>query len=354
MNLQAVFFLCVLSVVTLAFFGLLAGFMQPIFWAAILAILFNPVNARLLNLLGNRKSVAALLALIIICITVIVPFWFVAAAIVNEASQLYQRIEAGEINPGAWLQWLRATLPRFNEILASMNMDLQDVEAKLSDIAVTASQYIVSLAVIAGQNALRFTIMFFIMLYLLYFLLRDGAQLLAKIVHALPLSDEREQQLVQKFAEVSRATIKGSLVIGLVQGSLGSLMFWVLGIEGAVLWGAIMVVTSLLPVVGTSLVWGPAVLILLANEAYLKAGMLLLFGVLVIGLVDNLLRPMLVGRDTGMPDYLVLLSTFGGITVFGASGFVIGPIIAALFLTLWTMFDAEYGHLDPGVKSEEP
>ncbi len=344
MSLQTSFFLGVLAVASLAFIGLLADFVQPIFWAATLAVLFNSVNSRLLHLLGNRQSTSAFLCLVIICITVILPFWFVASAVVNEASQLYRRIEIGEINPGAWLEWLRASLPRLNDMLVSMNLDLQELETRLSEFAVTASQFVVSLAVIAGQNALRFAVMFFLMLYLLYFLLRDGVLILGKIIHALPLGDDRERELFEKFAEVSRATIKGTLVIGLVQGSLGGLMFWILGIEGAVLWGSIMAVMALLPVVGTSLVWGPAVLILLANAAYMQAGILLVFGVLVIGLVDNLLRPLLVGRDTGMPDYLVLLSTLGGINVFGVSGFVIGPIIAALFLSLWRMFGSEFGH----------
>ena len=151
-----------------------------------------------------------------------------------------------------------------------------------------------------------------------------------------------------KFAEVSRATMKGTLVIGLIQGILGGLIFWVLGIDGAVFWGTLMVILSLVPVVGAGLIWAPAALIMLANGAFYKAIILVAFGVLVIGLVDNLLRPILVGRDTKMPDYLVLLSTLGGLTVFGASGFVIGPVIAALFLALWVMFSQEFNHLDIG------
>jgi predicted PurR-regulated permease PerM len=186
------------------------------------------------------------------------------------------------------------------------------------------------------------------MLYVLYFFLRDGEQLLETLVHALPLGDDRERELFAKFAEVSRATVKGTLIIGLVQGALGGIIFALLGIEGAVFWGTVMAIMSLLPVVGASLVWAPAALIMLANGANTKAGILVVFGVLVIGLVDNLLRPILVGRDTRMPDYLVLLSTLGGLTVFGVSGFVIGPVIAALFLTVWVMFAKEFNGRDIG------
>ena len=161
-------------------------------------------------------------------------------------------------------------------------------------------------------------------------------------MHALPLGDERERALFAKFAEVSRAAVKGTLVIGLVQGVLGGTIFWLLGVESAVFWGSLMVIMSLIPVVGASLIWGPAALIMLANGAFYKALILVAFGILIIGLVDNLLRPVLVGRDTRMPDYLVLLSTLGGLTAFGASGIVIGPVIAALFLAVWVMFTQEF------------
>jgi predicted PurR-regulated permease PerM len=165
-------------------------------------------------------------------------------------------------------------------------------------------------------------------------------------MYALPLGHEREHRLFEKFADVSRATVKGTLVVGVVQGTLGGLFFWILGLNAAVFWGVIMTLLSLLPAVGSALIWGPAAIILLATGQIVKGIILLAAGSLIIGLVDNLLRPMLVGRDTQIPDYLILLATLGGLTVFGLSGFVIGPIIAALFLAVWDMFAQEYGHED--------
>jgi predicted PurR-regulated permease PerM len=215
-------------------------------------------------------------------------------------------------------------------------------------MAVAMSQYVCTLAVSAGQSAVRFGIMFFVMLYVLYFFLRDGAELLEVIINALPIGDERERELFAKFAEVSRATIKGTIVIGVLQGTLGGLIFWLLGVDAAVFWGAVMMVLSLVPMLGAGLIWAPAAVAMVASGAYMKAALLVLFGVLVIGLVDNLLRPVLVGRDTRMPDYLVLLSTLGGLTMFGVSGFIVGPIIAALFLTLWVMFAKEFNDVDLG------
>jgi len=348
MNFQTASFIGLLTLVTLLFFGLVADFVQPIFWAAILAVIFYPINGRIQLMLGPRRSSAALLSLLLIVITVIIPFWFVASAVIGEAATFYTRIQAGELNPAAWLEWLQSKLPLLNDLLDRVGLTTADIRDKLSSAAVAASQYIGSLAVSAGQSAVRFSLMFFVMLYVLYFFLRDGAELLEAIIHALPIGDERERELFAKFAEVSRATIKGTIVIGILQGTLGGLIFWLLGIEAAVFWGAVMVVLSIVPMLGAGLIWVPAAIIMVASGSYIKAAILVVFGVLVIGLVDNLLRPVLVGRDTRMPDYLILLSTLGGLAMFGVSGFIIGPIIAALFLTLWGMFAKEFNNVDLG------
>jgi len=140
---------------------------------------------------------------------------------------------------------------------------------------------------------------------------------------------------------VARATVKGTLVIGLVQGFLGGVIFAILGIQGAVFWGVVMAILSLLPAIGAGLVWGPAAIFLLVAGQWIKGLILVAFGVLVISMVDNLLRPVLVGRDTKMPDYLVLLSTLGGLSLVGISGFILGPVIAALFIALWQMYEQD-------------
>ncbi|TDJ43083.1 MAG: AI-2E family transporter [Gammaproteobacteria bacterium] len=352
MTLQKAAFIGLVIAVTLAFFGLLSGFVQPIFWAATLAVLFHPAQVRILTLVKQHQSVAAILSLLLICITVLIPAWFIASAVISEAGSFYTRVQSGAVNPAGAIDWLRSTLPIINEFLNNIGVTPQDIQEKLSAAAIKGSQFVGSLAISAGQNAVRFGVMFFLMLYVLYFFLRDGEQLLDTLVQALPLGDERERELFAKFAEVSRATVKGTLIIGLVQGTLGGIIFALMGIEGAVFWGTVMAIMSLLPVVGASLVWAPAALIMLANGANTKAGILVVFGVLVIGLVDNLLRPILVGRDTRMPDYLVLLSTLGGLTVFGVSGFVIGPVIAALFLTVWVMFAKEFNGHDIGASPD--
>ncbi len=341
-NLEKASFIGLLVLVTLAFFALLLDFLQPVFWAATLAVIFHPVHVQFLQVLKQRRTAASFLTLLVITVTVLIPAWFIAAAVVNEATALYARVQSGEIDLGKVINWARETLPLINSFLDSIGITPEEVTANISSAVLTSSQYIGSLAVTAGQNVVRFSIMFLLMLYVLFFFIRDGDVLLEILIVALPFGDERERALLVKFAEVSRATIKGTLVIGLIQGGLGGLIFWILGIQGAVFWGVVMVILSLLPVVGASFVWIPAALLMIASGEYVSAIVLVVFGALVIGLIDNILRPMLVGRDTRMPDYLILLSTLGGLTVFGPSGFVIGPVIAALFLTIWAMFAREH------------
>jgi predicted PurR-regulated permease PerM len=331
-----------LLLVTLAFVGLIYDFLLPLFWAATLAIVFHPLCQRLQSLLGTRASVAALLTLGLILVAVILPLGLVSMAVVQEAAAFYKRLETGDINVQELIQTLERLLPAVTQYLDQFGIDTQNLTQSLAGAAVTVSRFLGTQVLNIGQDALRLSVLFGLVLYLLFFFLRDGPQIVTAILQALPLERMRERRLFARFAAVSRATLKGTLVVALVQGFLGGLLFAILGINPAVLWGALMAVLSLLPALGSGLVWVPAAGILLATGHIAKALILLGAGVLVIGLVDNLLRPLLIGRDTSMPDYLVLLSSLGGLTVFGVSGLVLGPIVAAMFLAVWDMFAQEH------------
>jgi predicted PurR-regulated permease PerM len=335
------FFLGLLGLTTVSFAALLLGFWQPVFWAIVLGIIFVPVKKRIGRNLPGRPSLVAGLTVVFIFFTVLVPALFVASAVANEATQLLARIQAGEFDPGVVLEWLQQYVPRITRWAERLGINLNEWQDKLSGVALNGSRFIASLALTAGQNVARFFVMFFLMLYVLFFVVRDGELVLEHVEKAMPLSDSLERQLARKFAEVSRATLKGTLIVGIVQGALGGIMFAILGIQGPVFWGCVMVLLSVVPAVGPGLVWFPAALVLIATGGLTEGLVLIAYGVLVIGLVDNLLRPLLVGRDTKMPDYLVLLSTLGGLTMFGITGFVLGPVVAALFLTLWQMFELE-------------
>jgi predicted PurR-regulated permease PerM len=284
--------------------------------------------------------------LLVILVIVILPLFLIGLAVANEATGLYQRVSSGEINLQEPLDALRSQVPLATNLMDRVGVDIEEIRQGLSDAAVTVSRYLASQALVIGQNALEFTVMFFVMLYLLFFFLRDGDRLLNTLVRALPLGDVRERLLFSRFAEVSRATIKGTFVVAIVQGTLGGLIFWILGINAAVFWGVLMAVLSLLPAIGSAIIWLPAAIILMVTGSVVKGLVLIVVGTLIIGMVDNVLRPLLVGRDTQMADYLILLTTLGGLAVFGISGFVIGPIIAALFLSVWEMFIEEFGSVD--------
>ncbi|HEX5420131.1 MAG TPA: AI-2E family transporter [Gammaproteobacteria bacterium] len=341
--IQKAFFGALLFIVTLAFLWLIRGFLQPIFWAVALAIVIYPVHRRLDQRFRHRASLAALLSMLLIVLIVLLPLAGVIAAITNEAAALYQRLQADNFQINSLYAEAQRHLPQLISALNALGINVEKLQSEISAAAVGTSSFVASRVLEFGQNTLRVTAYFFIMLYLLFFFLRDGTRLLDGLVRALPLGDARERQLLERFAEVSRATMKGTLVIGLVQGTLGGVAFWLLGIAAPVLWGAVMALMSILPAIGPAVIWLPAAVVLFV-EGRIAAGLILIaVGIFVIGLVDNLLRPVLVGRDTRMPDYLVLLSTLGGLAAFGLAGIVIGPIIAAFFLSCWHMANEEFG-----------
>jgi predicted PurR-regulated permease PerM len=350
-NAQRAFFFVLLFAVTLAFLWMIRGFLQPIFWAIAFGIIVYPVHGWLVPRLRGRESLSAALSVLLLVVVVILPLIGVTAAVTNEATALVQRLSGGNGGGGLDLNgvYIRAqeSMPKAMALLERLGVDPQRLESQLSTAAVNVSRVVASSALSIGKDSLRITVFFFLMLYLLFFFLRDGTLLLEGLVRALPLGDTRERALFARFAEVSRATIKGTLVVGAVQGLIGGVTFSLLGIGAPVLWGVVMALASLVPAVGPALVWLPAAIVLLATHHVIAGVALILVGVFVIGLVDNLLRPVLVGRDTRMPDYLILLSTLGGIAGFGFAGIVIGPTIAALFLSIWQMAQEEFGQEDP-------
>jgi predicted PurR-regulated permease PerM len=259
---------------------------------------------------------------------------------VTEGAALYQRTRSGSLDFGLYFQQAQAALPGWlHDLLAHFDLfNMDSLRDKLSQGAIQASRFLATRAVSIGQDTFQFVINLGIMLYLLFFLLRDGAALSRRMLRAIPLSDGHKEPLMQKFTTVVRATVKGNVAVAAAQGVLGGFIFWALGIQGALLWGVIMGFLSLLPAVGSALVWVPVAAYFLLTGALWQGIVLVLFCVLVIGMVDNLLRPLLVGKETKLPDYVILISTLGGMALVGLNGFVIGPLVAALFMAAWDLF----------------
>ncbi len=334
------FFLWLLVLVSLAFLWVLSPFYGAVFWGAVFAIVFAPLHARLLKNMPQRNTLAAVLALSFILLLVIFPLGLVTALLVQEAGLVVQRMQSGDLSFSLYFQQIYDALPAWvSSLLARFGLtDMSLVQDRLAVSLKQGSQFIATQALSIGQNTFDFLVGFFIMLYLLFFLLRDGSALGRRMTDTLPLDADIKRNLSSKFITVIRATVKGNIVVAMVQGALGGFIFWVLDIHAPVLWGTLMAFLSLLPAIGAAIVWLPVAIYFLATGAVLNGVLLAAFGVLVIGLVDNVLRPLLVGKDTKLPDYVVLMSTLGGMAIFGLNGFVIGPVIAAMFIAAWDIF----------------
>ena len=352
-NYERAFFVALLFAVTLAFFWLIRGFLQPIFWAVALGIIVYPLHARLVRRLHDRRALAAGISVVTVVIVLILPLIGIGAAVTAEGATLYQRLEGGGLGVNSLSARIQQSMPQITALIERVGLDPARIEERVQSAAVAASRFVAERAVAIGQGTIRLAIYFCLMLYLLFFFLRDGPRILDALIRALPLGDQRERHLFERFAEVSRATIKGTLVVGIVQGTIGGVAFAVLGISAPVLWGTVMALLSILPAVGTALVWLPAAIVLIVSGQVFGGIVLILIGVFVIGLVDNLLRPVLVGRDTQLPDYVILLSTLGGLAGFGLAGIVIGPTIAAFFLSVWQMAQEEFS-AEPGEETADP
>jgi predicted PurR-regulated permease PerM len=329
--------LLLIVAVSLLFGWILSPFSGSILWGTVLAIVFAPLQRRLVHAAGGRRTLAALATFMIIVVMVILPLAVVAALLVGEVSGVYATIRSQQWDVGRYFQQVFDALPAWAaSLLRRLGLtDLGAVQERLSAVLVQGSQFLAGRVLSIGQSTFGFALNLFVTLYLLFFLLRDGDALFRRITAAIPLHAEHQRALGEKFTTVIRATVKGDLVVAVVQGVLGGLIFWLLGIHAALVWAVVMAVFSLLPVVGTALIWWPTAFFLLATGAVWQGVVLIAYGLLVIGLVDNVLRPVLVGKDTRMPDYVVLISTLGGIAVFGANGFLLGPLVAAMFIAAW-------------------
>ncbi len=332
--------LLLLVLVSAALVWILLPFYGTILWGMIIALLFAPLYRRLLPQLRQRRTPAALLTLLVVLVMVVLPLALIAAALAREASGVYEQLQSGELNATRYFRgvfdalpdWVTAWLDRFGVV------DFNTLQRRLTDALARGSQFIATQALGIGQLTFEFIVDLFITLYLAFFLIRDGDALARTLRRAVPLAAAHRRELVGKFTVVIRATVKGNLLVAALQGLLGGLAFWFLGVKGALLWGVVMAFLSLLPAVGAALVWAPVALYFLFTGAIWQGAALVAWGVLVIGLTDNLLRPILVGKDTRLPDYVVLMTTLGGMVVFGINGFVLGPAIAAMFVAVWHIY----------------
>ncbi|MHA7820855.1 MAG: AI-2E family transporter [Erythrobacter sp.] len=332
-------FLLFLAAVSVLFIWVAWPFVGPVMWAGLAAIMFQPLYKWVLRKVHGRRNFAATLTLAIIFVAVLLPALFIGSLVVGEAIRLINNLRADPIDLVAIYETTFSMLPAWAQQFAADNgwRDIAALQDRIQEMLSESAGMLAQQALSIGSGALAFLLSFSIGLYVLFFLLRDGSRIGETILHSAPLEREIADRLAGRFLGVVRAVIKGSGVVGIVQGTLGGLMLWIAGVPSALLLGVLMVFLALIPAVGTALVWAPAgIWLILSGEV--GAGIFVLAGGgVVIASVDNVLRPILVGRDTGIPDWIILITTLGGIALAGFSGIVLGPLVAGLFLASWSI-----------------
>jgi predicted PurR-regulated permease PerM len=355
-GLRSAFVLILVLAVSALFLAVTWTFLKPLLVGALLAGFARPLYRWISKRLKGHNSLAAGLTVLIVFILLVGPLGAFIGVVVQQA--------IGVTNDALpWLEKNISTASAFNAhdwivhrypSLAAYVPTQQEIAENASRVAKTAAGYLVGLLTQFTAGTAGFLLDFFVMLYSLFFFLRDGRTILSKIFYYTPLDHKDEVRLLERFVSVTRATIKGTIVIGAIQGALAGLGLWFAGIEGAAFWATVMAVLSVLPGIGSAIVWLPAVIYLFILGKAWTATLLLLWCAAGVGTIDNLIRPRLVGKDAQMPDLLILIGTLGGVFVFGPIGFIIGPLICGLFLTVWEIYGTTFKDVLPPVLEFEP
>ncbi|MBW2063667.1 MAG: AI-2E family transporter [Deltaproteobacteria bacterium] len=349
---KAVLLLIVLFI-SAVFFSMISQFLMAILLGGIFSALAHPIYRRFEGWLGGRRQFASLATLFLIVILVLLPLTGILAIVAAQAISVGQSVTP-------WVQEQISQPTAFSDILT--HIPFYDriepyqgaILTKAGQLVGHISRFLLDSLSSVTRSTINFLFSLVILLYTMFFFLMDGDKLLQKVMYYLPLEEKDERRLLDKFTSVTRATLKGTALIGILQGGLAGIAFAVVGINSALFWGTIMTILSIIPAVGSALVWVPAAIILAAGGQFAKAVGLALFCALVVGSMDNFLRPRLIGKDTAMHELLVLFGTLGGIFMFGIVGFIIGPIIAALFVTVWEIYGTVFKDILPEVSNVYP
>lgn len=342
------FLLILVAFISALFLSMIRPFLMALLLAGIFSALAHPFYRRLCRWTGGRENLASAVTLLIIVLMVLLPLTGLIGVVTAQAIKVGQSatpwVQKHLAGPDALAEWF-GHLPLYDQVAPYRETIFQ----KAGELVGSLSRFFITGLQAATMGTVNFIFSLFILLYAMFFFLVDGHRLLEKILFYMPLEDADERRMLDRFTSVTRATIKGTAVIGVVQGGLAGVAFAVAGIPSAVFWGTVMTVLSIIPGIGTGLVWGPAALVLAAQGEWVAATGIALFCGLLVGSVDNFLRPRLVGKDTEMHDLMILFSTLGGIAMFGVIGVIIGPIVAALFVTVWEIYGVAFKDVLPAV-----
>ncbi len=330
------------------FLSMIHQFLMAIFLAGLFSALARPVYRRLRVLFGGHKHPASALTLLMMVIVVLLPLLFLIGIVVGQAVDVGQNaapwIKRNLEQPDEITAWLQG-LPLYEYVEPYRGVILE----KVGQVVNLISNWVAGGLSQVTLGTANFLFMTFVFLYTMYFLQMDGDKLVRKILYYLPLNSDDESLMLDKFTSVTRAMIKGTLLIGILQGGLAGVAFAVVGFDNAVFWGTVMAVLSIIPSVGSALVWIPAgILLIMVGNVAGGVGLLAFCG-LIVGSLDNVLRPILVGKDTKMHELMIFFGTLGGILMFGIPGVLIGPVVASLFITVWELYGIAFADYLPEV-----
>lgn len=339
-GIQQVFFFGLLLGTSGIFLWMLGEYLFPVFWATVIAIIFYPVYMKILRRVGERAGFASLLTIAAVIITVVLPLSLVITMVTQESITIYQNLTNG--NESVSGLGLIEQVGELMTYVEPLGIEAAAVEDRLRTEIARIAEGLAASTVAVGQSTFALMVYIAVTVYLLYFMFRDGARLVQQLGHYLPLGKGYEQRLFDRFTETTRAVVQGTLTVAIIQGTLGGITLWIAGVSAPVLWGVVMTLLGVIPAIGTPIVWFPAGVMLLLSGSIWQGVMVLAVGLFLVSAIDEFLRPILVGRKAKLPDAIVLLATLGGIASFGISGFVVGPIVAAFFISLWAMFEERY------------
>lgn len=337
---EKIVFFVLLSFITILLAYILKPFFFAIFWAVLIASIFSPLY-KFFNKKIRNPNLCAGVTLIAVLLCLILPAGLLIDLLIVESIDIYQSLNSSNSN---WQKIFSDILQYVSNtpVFANLNLDQSFLINKSQEALKALAEYIINHISDFTQNTIVVFINFAVMIYSLFYFLRDGERLVTIITDNIPVNNKHLNHFIDQFFTTAKASLKFTFIIGGLQGLLGGLIFYITGIERALVWGVIMFGLSVVPAIGCSLIWVPAGIIMLFLGNIWQGVTILLFGALVISSVDNLLRPILLGRDTQMHSLLIFLSTLGGIAALGFSGFILGPVIAALFLAIWKLFPEIY------------
>ncbi len=336
------FLLLLLLGIGVVFFKMTLMFLVPVVLAAVFCSLFYGYYEKMVKWTRGRKGISAALCCLLLFLILLIPVYLLAHLVAKEALAFYDSAESAVkdiVTQGD--QGILGDLVK-HPLIQRLGLNKIDWQSSLQDVLKNTANLVADVLNTATKSTFNLVANLFLTLFTMFYFFRDGHHLVERLKLISPLAGQYEDALIQRFLAVSRGTLKGTLLIGLIKGVIGGLSFWIFGIRSPILWGMVMAILSLIPMVGAWLVMYPAAVVLMILGQVWQGVLLLLIAALVVGNIDNILQPRLVGRETGMHDLLIFFATIGGIGMFGMMGFIIGPIIAAFFITLLDVYAVEF------------